>query len=64
MTGKHSKIREQNELIEELHRDIAKFAQTGKEPPKMKEHFREAHGQQERVAQRGRDRVREPDSRG
>ncbi|HEU0142201.1 MAG TPA: hypothetical protein VFQ79_20940 [Bryobacteraceae bacterium] len=102
MTGKHSKIRKQNEQeallshqrdraererlihrqlderrplhqqikrarashakqIEELHRDIADFARTGKEPPKMREQFREAHGPQERVRPRGRDRGREPD---
>lgn len=101
MTGKHSKIRKQNEQealvshqrdraererlihrqieerrplhqqikwarashakqIEELHRDIAGFAQTGKEPPKLKEHFREAQREPERP-RRGRGRERGPD---
>lgn len=46
--------------IEELHRDIASFAQTAKEPPKMKEQFREAQQDRERP-RRGRTRNRGPD---
>lgn len=46
--------------IEELHRDIAGFAQTGKEPSKMTEQFREAQ-RETGQPRRERTRSREPD---
>lgn len=48
------------EQIKELHRDIASFPQTGKEPPKMKEQFREAQ-RETGQPRRERTRAREPD---
>lgn len=44
--------------VEELHRDIADFAQTGKEPPNLRGQFREAQRELERP-RRGRDRGRD-----
>ncbi len=48
--------------LEELHRDIAGYMQmAGKEPPDLRKHFRDAHGQHERLQTRKHDRDRDPE---
>lgn len=46
--------------VQRLHRDIASYMERGKEPPNLREHFRQAAGQRKDF-RRGRDRDFEPE---
>lgn len=48
--------------LEELHRDIAGYMpMAGKEPPNLREHFRDAHGRQNKIRTRKPDRDHDPE---